>query len=335
MSQLIVLSRQIPQQFFESDMPNWKEVLEEIQTELKKGTPNALDVVRRKYILEIQKKTGRNVIAYYSGWLQRSNAIDVIVNDKDKNALMVNIHKLDRSKGLDLILHTPGGDLAATESIVDYLNQMFGKDIRAIIPQISMSAGTMIALSCKEILMGKQSNLGPIDPQMGGVACQAVLDEFQQAKDDIRSNPHSAPLWQVIISKYHPTFLGECQNSIDWSEKLAYDWLKRNMCNGDEARIKKILKEFGDHKSNKSHAHHISKDVCKQAGVSIIDMEDDNELQDLILTVHHSFMHTFSHSSATKIVENHLGVAYVESLPVQIPMQVQQVRQPGQFNFAP
>lgn len=45
-------------------MPNWKEVLEEVQAESKKGTPNALDVVRRKYILEIHKKTGRNVIAY-------------------------------------------------------------------------------------------------------------------------------------------------------------------------------------------------------------------------------------------------------------------------------
>ena len=143
-------------------MPNWKEVLEEIQTEAKKGSQNALDIVRRKYILKIQKKTGRNVISYYSGWLQRANAIDVIVNDKDKNAFMLNIHKLDRSKGLDLILHTPGGDLAATESIVDYLNQMFGKNIRAIIPQISMSAGTMMALSCKEIMMENNQILAPL-----------------------------------------------------------------------------------------------------------------------------------------------------------------------------
>jgi ATP-dependent protease ClpP protease subunit len=307
-------------------MPNWKEVIDEIQAEAKKGTPNALDVIRRKYILEIHKKTGRNVIAYYSGWLQRGNAIDVIVNDKDKNAFMANIHKLDRTKGLDIILHTPGGDLAATESIVDYLNQMFGNDIRAIIPQISMSAGTMMALSCKEIIMGKQSNLGPIDPQIGGMACQAVLDEFQKAKDDIKINPQAAHLWQVIISKYYPTFLGSCQNSIEWSEKLVFDWLKRNMCNGDESKTKKILKEFSDHKIHKSHARHISKDKCKEIGLSVIDMETDNVLQDLILTVHHSFMHTFAHSTATKIVENHLGAAYIESLPVQ--MQVQQVHQP-------
>ena len=53
-------------------------------------------------------------------------------------------------------------------------------------------------------------------------------------------------------------------------------------------------------------------------GVSIIDMEADNHLQDLILTVHHSFMHTFSHTTVTKIVENHVDAAYIEKLPVAI-----------------
>jgi ClpP class serine protease len=39
--------------------------------------------------------------------------------------------------------------MAATESIVDYLRKMFGTNIRAIILQIAMSSGTMIACSCK------------------------------------------------------------------------------------------------------------------------------------------------------------------------------------------
>ena len=156
-----------------------------------------------------------------------------------------------------------------------------------------------------------------LDDVQGGVACQAVLDEFENAKSDIKSNPQSAALWQVIISKYHPTFLGACLNSIEWSEKLAFDWLKRNMCNNDDGKTKKVLKEFSDHKTNKSHARHISKDKCKEIGVSIIDMESDDDLQDLILTVHHSFMHTFNHSTVTKIVENHMGLAYIESLPIQ------------------
>jgi len=294
-------------------MPNWSEILHEIDDLLKNGqTPNAIDITRRKYLDRLAIKTGRNVIAYYSGWLQKPRNADAAVNDKDKNALMVNIHKLDRTKGLDLILHTPGGDLAATESMVDYLHSIFGKNIRAIIPQISMSAGTMIALSCKSILMGKQSNLGPIDPQLNGIPCQGVIAEFERAKNDIRANPASAPLWQVIISKYHPTLLSSCDHAIKWSEELAESWLERNMCGGDLKRSKKILKEFSDHNTNKSHSRHISRDKCIEIGLSIESLEEDQELQDCVLSVHHAFMLTFSKTQAIKIVENHLGVAYIE-----------------------
>ena len=64
----------------------------------------------------------------------------------------------------------------------------------------------------------------------------------------------------------------------------------------------------------KSHARHISMSECKEAGLNIIEMEEDQELQDLILTTHHAFMHTFTHSTAIKIVENQLGIAYIEGM---------------------
>ncbi len=63
------------------------------------------------------------------------------INDEDKNGFMMAIHKMDRTKGLDLILHTPGGGLTAAQSITNYLHSMFGNDIRVLIPQLAMSAG--------------------------------------------------------------------------------------------------------------------------------------------------------------------------------------------------
>lgn len=303
-------------------MPNLNEVLAEIQEAHNGGDKSPLDTVRRKYLARVHEMTGRNVIAYYSGWLQKGGAANAEINDKDKNAFMTCIHRLDRTLGLDLILHTPGGDLAATESLVDYLYSMFGTDIRCIVPQISMSAGTMIAMSCKEIMMGKQSNLGPIDPQMGGIACQAVVEEFEEAKNDVKSNPSSAPLWQIIISRYHPTFIGSCKNAITWSKDLAEDWLIRNMCAGNKVAIASILKEFSDHSQSKSHSRHIPKDKCRNVGLTIVDMEADNDLQDAILTTHHAYMHTFAHSTAVKIVENHTGIALIE-FERQLPQQGQ------------
>jgi ClpP class serine protease len=118
-------------------MPSWHQLLEEIKI---KGS--TYDVVRRDYLRKLQRITGRNVILYYSGWLQKQGVPGIQVNDADKNGFMTVIHGLDRSKGLDLILHTPGGETAATESIVDYLYSMFGTNIRAIVPQLAMSAGS-------------------------------------------------------------------------------------------------------------------------------------------------------------------------------------------------
>jgi ClpP class serine protease len=124
------------------------QVLEEITG---KSSVSPIDSVRRDYLRQLSEHTKRNVIAYYSGWLsQQQNAPTLSINDEDKNAFMATIHNLDRTKGLDLILHTPGGDLAAAESLVDYLRRMFGTDIRAIVPQLAMSAGTMIACSTKK-----------------------------------------------------------------------------------------------------------------------------------------------------------------------------------------
>ena len=128
-------------------MPGWNELLTEIEELHKQKDPHPLDTIRRKYLKKLYEKRGRNIIAYYSGWIQLPQVGGTEIEDSDKNAFMTVIHKLDRKKGLDLILHTQGGQIAVTESLVDYLRKMFDLDIEIFIPQIAMSAGTMIACS--------------------------------------------------------------------------------------------------------------------------------------------------------------------------------------------
>ena len=181
-------------------MGYWHQILNET-----KEAGSAFDVIRRRYLKELYEHTGRNVIVYYSGWLQKSNIGGTSVNDADKNGFMNVIHKLEKDQGLDLLLHTPGGDTAATESLVDYLHSIFGKDIRAVIPQLAMSAGTIISCSCKEILMGKHSSLGPIDPQFGGIPAHGIVEEFKRAHAEIKADLTKAHVWQPIIAKYNPT----------------------------------------------------------------------------------------------------------------------------------
>ena len=308
-------------------MPNWNEVLREIHhaaVEAQQKFQSALNDVRHKYLTNLHKHTSRNAIAYYSGWLSKPSVAQGDINDEDKNGFMMAVHELDRDKGLDLILHTPGGGIAATQSIVHYLRKMFNNDIRAIVPQLAMSAGTMIACSCKEIVMGKQSNLGPIDPHMRGIPAQGVIKEFKRAIREIKRDPATISVWQPIISQYRPTFLSQCEQAIQWSNTFVESQLATVMFDGDPEANKKavaIRKFLSDYSRNKTHDRHIHADECKQHGLKIIELEEDPKLQDLVLTIHHCYMHVFMNGPAYKVIENHLGRALIKNAgntPTQI-----------------
>lgn len=287
-------------------MGNWVDIFSERQ----KISPT--DDLRKKYLKRLSGITKRNVIAYYSGWMNGAALSEQhTINDADMNAFMTVINTIDRSKGLDLILHTPGGDVAATEAIVKYIHSFFGNDVRAIIPQAAFSAGTMIACSCKEIIMGKQSNLGPIDPQFNGIPCQGVIEEFQTAIAEVNKHPEQLFAWQVVISKYHPTFIGECEKSIEWARDMVEKWLSSGMFSeiaDTEKKAKDVATALSSHSTHKSHRRHISADECKKIGLQITMMENDQKLQDAILSVHHAFMVSLSEAMAPiKIVENQNG----------------------------
>lgn len=293
-------------------MPNWNDLVDEVN---KTGSP--FDVIRRKYMSQLSDLTGRNTVAYYSAWLQKPRIDSIEINDADKTGFMTTFHGLDKSKGLDIILHTPGGDAAATESLVEYLRSVFGSNIRAIVPELAMSAGTMIACSCKSILMGKHSSLGPIDPQFYGIPAHGIIEEFNQAINECRTDPARIPFWQQIIAKYNPTLLGECQKAIDWSRQMVIDWLKTGMLDGNKDSdniAEKIATELGDHALTKSHARHISISRCKDIGLTIEALEDSQELQEAVLAVHHSYIHTLSQTPTLKIIENQNGRAFIRSL---------------------
>ncbi len=291
-------------------MPNWKEVLEEIAGTEPAGQQSPFDIVRQKYLKLLSEHTGRNVIAYYSGWLQHPTVFDTSINDEDKNGFMLCCHGIDPTKGLDLILHTPGGGTYATESIIYYLRGIFGDNIRAIVPQIAMSAGTIIATSCKSILMGKHSNLGPVDPHINGIPAQAVKAQFEQARKDIQEDSRTIPIWQPMFSHLGVSFLTECNWSIEATKNLVIDSLKRNMLKNDpdiENKAKAIAKALSDLEENKSHERHFHADYCINIGLAIDSLEKDQILQNLVLTVHHCYMHALANLLLSKIIENQAG----------------------------
>lgn len=336
-------------------MPNWGEVLNEINqtrnnlivqgnaisNQIAAQANAAQDDVRRKYLDLLHKKTGRNVIAYYSGFLSKPESLALDLNDEDKNGFMTAVHQLDRKKGLDLILHTPGGRIAATQSIVNYLHKMFKGDIRAVIPQIAMSAGTMIACSCRSIMMGTQSNLGPIDPQLRGLPAYGVLEEFKRAMREIKKDQSKIAVWQPILGKYYPTFISECENAIKWSNEFVLEQLETSMFAGDanaKGKAAKVVKSLTAYRVNKGHSRHIHFEDCEKMGMKMERMEEDGELQDLFLTVHHCYMHALMNTPSFKMIENHMGIAFVKldfSGMIAIQQQLGQPTRVSQISSPP
>ena len=298
-------------------MPSWEELLEEAQPrEDKNGNliPGlSPDALRRKYTALLSAYTGRNVIAYYSGWLADLDD-NVSVNDNDMTGFVNAMQGLDTSRGLDLILHTPGGDPNAAESIVNYLHSHFGNNIRVIVPHMAMSAGTMISCSAQTILMAKHSALGPVDPQFGGTPAYNIVKEFTDAKEDIDSNPNAAKYWEIQLAKYPPAFVYAAVDAIELSNTLVGQWLRQYMFRDEKGKdldnkIRRIRGRLNS--NNMSHGRHFNYDFCRQLGMKVEPLEADAELQDLVLSVHHAFAITMEFFPVTKMIQNQNGACYM------------------------
>ncbi|AAM32574.1 hypothetical protein DU80_14175 [Methanosarcina mazei] len=87
------------------------------------------------------------------------------IDEEDAEQVLRWIRKY-RDYPLELILHTPGGQLHASIQIARALKN-HPKKTRVLIPHYSMSGGTIIALAADEIVMDKDAVIGPIDPQVG------------------------------------------------------------------------------------------------------------------------------------------------------------------------
>lgn len=298
-------------------MAGLNEILNEIN-QVNFETP--FDTVRRKYISEFAKKTGRNVICYYSAFLSKSDNPDVSISDKDINGFMTAIHGLDKKKGLDLILHSPGGDVSATEALGNYLISFFSKDIRVFVPQLSMSGGTMLACIGKEIYMGKHSSIGPIYPQFGGLPAYGIIQEYEEAKREVTKDPQSIEFYRTILSKYPPTLVGQCYKATELSTDVLTGWLNAGgmfaeLKNKDEI-IKNIVSQLNNNTDTKMHARHISAEKAKEIGLNVVSLEKDNQIQDLVLSIHHSYMATLENTNAVKIIENQNRVASIVSMSI-------------------
>jgi ATP-dependent protease ClpP protease subunit len=295
-------------------MPTKNEIAEQIQRQ----KILVQDDVRRRYLKELSEHTSRDTIIYASSFTTRKllNVPGVLVSimPEDIQGFMSALHGLSGKK-LDLILHSPGGSLEVADQLVQYLRAKY-EHIRAIVPQNAMSAATMIACACDEIVMGKHSALGPIDPQITfqsnqghfTAPAQSILDDFAEAKEEVLKDPRTAPLWITKLQSYPQGFLRICHDTIQLSKDKVTEWLDAYMFrNEPEKRGRAIADWLGDARIHKTHGRPIMSKTAKEKGLKVVDIESDQDLQEKVLSVFHATNVTFETTHCMKLIENQNG----------------------------
>lgn len=101
---------------------------------------------------------------------------------------------------------------------------------------------------------------------------------------------------------------------------------------GAKMKAAKVVRALTAYRLNKGHSRHVHYEDCEKMGLKMEKIEADPELQDLLLTVHHCYMHALMNTPSFKMIENHRGIAFVKMDFTGMVAIQQQMGQPVRVN---
>lgn len=201
---------------------------------------------------------------------------------------------------LVVILDTPGGVVEVVERIVRVFRQNY-QEVRFLVPDRALSAGTILALSGDAILMDYHSVLGPIDPQVERdgklVPALSYLAQFerliQKANAGNLSTAEVVLLQKLDLAELHQFELAkQLSNALlkEWLTTYKFkDWTVTETQHTPvtlqmkEARAADIAEKLNDNQRWQSHGRGIPmKTLENELNLKIDDYGADNALRDKV-----------------------------------------------------
>lgn len=217
--------------------------------------------LRQLLLADLEKLTGREVVVYHA-------QLDRGITHTDADDLSEIIDGL-ATKDIDLVINTPGGSVDAVEKLITVLRSRLNS-YRVIVPSVAKSGGTVVAISSKKILLGVNSELGPIDPQFllpeyGSVPCQIIVEDDQSPQ---------------ILRKLAASAVARMKA---FADKL----LREGMLNGKPKKEQDAaIKKLSDSKSYNSHGAVIDFSEATGIGLDVEWMEPAGELWRRVWLLH-------------------------------------------------
>lgn len=236
---------------------------------------------RQRLIKDIQEQTQRTLIVYIGSFDHPEGSIggsDVL----GFGDLLQDLSDAD----IDLLLHTPGGDIDVAEKLV-YMCWSRAKSLRVIVPNSAKSAGTLIALAADSIVMSDSSDLGPIDPQVETISgtgepimrpASSFLDGLEAIMKEAAKAGTLSPAYFPLLSQLDPALIDFCRKAIARSERFARKWLNAHQCNADPKKALKIARALVNTKRYLSHGTVIDWREAKAIGLIVEYIRPDDTM---------------------------------------------------------
>jgi len=230
---------------------------------------------RKELFIELERLLARPVVSFFTSFV-----FPVMIEDTDADMLEAVLEKKDVSRGLALMISSPGGSGLTAERIINICRKHSGTgEYWAIVPSKAKSAASVICFGASKIMMGATSELGPVGPQLAisekGIAKWFSLHNIVQSYDNlfakaVKETGHLEPYLQQLAN-YDEREIAEFRMAIKLSEDIATKSLASGMMRGiTEEKIREDIIVFLEPEFTLSHGRPIYADeAIKKCGLKV------------------------------------------------------------------
>ncbi len=263
---------------------------------------------RKKIIIKLENKIERSVISLFTSFKYR-----VVLSDDDADMLEALLQTMDLSRGIALLLSSPGGSGLAAERIINICRRYSGTgDYWVIIPGKAKSAATIISFGASKVFMGPASELGPVDPQFSIIEdgrqkrfslCNLVASYNELLERATKEKGNLEPYLQQL-ARYDAREIKEFEDAISLSEDISVGALKSGMMSSSSvATIKRKIKTFLTPEETKAHGRLIEREKAESCGLAIEKVNIDDEMWSLAFEFY-TRLSNYVSTRVSKCIEN-------------------------------
>ena len=158
--------------------------------------------------------------------------------------------KVNRKIGL--VLRIPGGEVGASYRMAKTLGA-FTSGYQLFVPELCISAGTILALGADAIHLSTIAEMGPIDPQItiqrdGHIIATYSAHDVLSVPNNIKkmcdkkvSSTASTLYFEALFRESSPIHLGKLFSSLEFVEKISLELIRNQLPNTDAKTLESIV----------------------------------------------------------------------------------------------